>query len=104
MNLGIRPPFHLITTQDHPASAPMILCISNIIWPESPSSEQGGSSSPLLEVTDGWYRLKAQIDLTMVQGLKRGKLRIGRKIAVVGCRVISHFIHFLLIQSHLIFV
>ncbi|KAJ4002292.1 hypothetical protein F5050DRAFT_1559157, partial [Lentinula boryana] len=88
MNLGIRTPFHLITTQDHPATAPMVLCISDIIWPEaSTSSGQRPDARPQLEVTDGWYRLKAQIDHSMINAIKRGKLRVGRKIAVVGCKL-----------------
>ncbi|KIK70645.1 hypothetical protein GYMLUDRAFT_150232, partial [Collybiopsis luxurians FD-317 M1] len=89
MNLGQRPPFHLITTQDHPASPPMVLCISNVIWPEGSGTPDGRQANPLpqLEVTDGWYRLKAQIDLTMARAVKRGKLRVGRKIAVVGARL-----------------
>ncbi|KAJ3750803.1 hypothetical protein DFH05DRAFT_1468596 [Lentinula detonsa] len=88
MNLGIRTPFHLITTQDHPATAPMVLCISNIIWPEASSSNgQRPDARPQLEVTDGWYQLRAQIDHSMINAIKRGKLRVGRKIAVVGCKL-----------------
>ncbi|KAJ3837344.1 hypothetical protein F5878DRAFT_219187 [Lentinula raphanica] len=85
MNLGIRAPFHLITTQDHPSTAPMVLCISDIIWPQASSSN--ANLPPQLELTDGWYRLRAQIDLSMVNAIKRGKLRIGRKIAVMGCKL-----------------
>ncbi|KAJ4485082.1 hypothetical protein C8J55DRAFT_36045 [Lentinula edodes] len=89
INLGIRAPFHLITTQDHPATAPMVLCVSNIIWPEASSSLEGQQRNPqpLVEVTDGWYLLRAQIDLSMTNALKKGKLRVGRKIAVVGSRL-----------------
>ncbi|KAJ4485769.1 hypothetical protein J3R30DRAFT_3441936 [Lentinula aciculospora] len=87
MNLGIRSPFHLITTQDHPATAPMVLCVSKIIWPEAPSEGQCINSCPQLEVTDGWYRLRAQIDPSMANALRKGKLRVGRKIAVVGSRL-----------------
>ncbi|KAJ3855253.1 BRCA2, oligonucleotide/oligosaccharide-binding, domain 1-domain-containing protein [Lentinula lateritia] len=88
INLGIRAPFHLITTQDHPATAPMVLCVSNIIWPEASSSLEGQQRNPqpLVEVTDGWYLLRAQIDVSMTNALKKGKLRVGRKIAVVGSR------------------
>ncbi|KAF5388472.1 hypothetical protein D9757_004706 [Collybiopsis confluens] len=85
MNLGQRPPFHLISTQDHPASPPMVLCISSIIWPEESSSSDRRKVDllPQLEVTDGWYRLKAQIDISMANAVKRGKLCVGRKIAVL---------------------
>lgn len=70
----------------------MVLCVSNIIWPEVSSAPEGQQRDhqPLVEVTDGWYLLRAQIDLSMTNALKKGKLRVGRKIAVVGSRVDFH--------------
>jgi breast cancer 2 susceptibility protein len=42
---------------------------------------------PELEITDGWYRLKARIDAPMARAVERGIIRIGRKIGVAGARV-----------------
>ena len=80
---GARPALRLITTHDASASWPMILCVSNIL----PSKIEG--EIPDLEVTDGWYRLRAQIDDALARAVKKGAIRIGRKIAVTYCRVCS---------------
>lgn len=42
---------------------------------------------PKLEVTDGWYRLRAQIDDSLARAVRKSVLRVGRKIAVAGMRV-----------------
>lgn len=42
---------------------------------------------PELEVTDGWYRLRAKIDLPMARAVQKGFIRVGRKIGVAGARV-----------------
>ena len=86
---GIRPPLRLIATQDAPASYPMVLCISGITWSDAGLTDSGGTiaSHPELEVTDGWYRLRAQVDAPLARAIRRGIIRIGRKIAVAGARV-----------------
>ncbi len=80
----------------------MVLCVSKIIWPEegspasSPSYTSKGAGKavpkeplPELEVTDGWYRLRAQVDEALARACKKGTVRVGRKLAVVGAKV-SH--------------
>jgi breast cancer 2 susceptibility protein len=86
---GIRPPLRLIAAQDVPASCPMVLCISGITWSEEGLTDDGMPivSHPELEVTDGWYRLRAQVDGPLARAIRRGVIRIGRKIRVVGARV-----------------
>jgi hypothetical protein len=86
---GIRPPLRLIAAQDVPASCPMVLCISGITWSEEGLTDDGMPivPHPELEVTDGWYRLRAQVDKPLARATRRGVLRIGRKIRVVGARV-----------------
>ena len=79
----------MITTQDAPASCPMVLCISGIIWSEAGRTDDGMpiAPHPELEVTDGWYRLRAQVDPPLARAIRRGVIRIGRKIGVAGARV-----------------
>ncbi|KAF5368607.1 hypothetical protein D9758_002203 [Tetrapyrgos nigripes] len=91
MNQGIRPPLRRIVNQDTPASCPMVLCISDIIWSEPSTASDGTRIDPFpqLEVTDGWYRLRAEIDLPLARAVKHGIIRVGRKIAVVGARLQS---------------
>ena len=89
MNTGSRPPLRKICTQDAPASCPMILCVSGITWSEGGMDEDGipVPPHPKLEVTDGWYCLRAQIDDSLARAVRKGVLRVGRKIAVAGMRV-----------------
>ncbi|KLO09271.1 hypothetical protein SCHPADRAFT_574338 [Schizopora paradoxa] len=100
---GQRPALRLIAAQDAPAAAPMVLCVSKIVWPDQvtsvqpsrPPSKKGkgkvvvADPLPQLEVTDGWYRLRAQVDETLARACKKGTIRVGRKIAVVGAKLDS---------------
>jgi breast cancer 2 susceptibility protein len=69
----------------------MVLCVSDIIWPAGGSEEDTApvQTYPGLEVTDGWYRIRAQIDAPLARGVRKGKIKIGRKIAVAGAKVSS---------------
>lgn len=99
LNTGSRPPLRKICTQDAPASCPMILCVSGITWSEGGLNEDGLPvlPQPKLEVTDGWYRLRAQIDGSLARAVRNGILKVGRKIAVAGMRVCI-FSYFLLVS------
>jgi breast cancer 2 susceptibility protein len=77
----------IIVAQDVPASCPMVLCVSDIIWPEPASTGHQADALPEIEVTDGWYRIRVQIDRPLARAIKKGTLRIGRKIAIAGARV-----------------
>ncbi|EIN13926.1 hypothetical protein PUNSTDRAFT_117563 [Punctularia strigosozonata HHB-11173 SS5] len=91
LNGGSRPPLRLITTRDSPSAAPMILCVSNISWEDRGLREDGIliPPRPELEVTDGWYRLRAQVDDTLARAIRKGKIRVGRKLDVVGAKLRS---------------
>ena len=67
----------------------MVLCISNITWSEGGVTDDGTPVEPFpeLEVTDGWYRLKAQVDESLARAVRRKVLKVGRKIGVAGARV-----------------
>lgn len=67
----------------------MVLCISDIIWLAGGPEEDTTAvqTYPELEVTDGWYRLRARIDAPLARALRKGKIKIGRKIAVAGAKV-----------------
>jgi hypothetical protein len=47
--------------------------------------ENGGEVG--IELTDGWYRIRATTDKALTRAAKKGKLAAGRKIAVAGARV-----------------
>ncbi|TFK41852.1 hypothetical protein BDQ12DRAFT_598942 [Crucibulum laeve] len=86
LNCGSRPPLRMIATQDTPASLPMVLCVSNIFWSEGGIAEDGTPVEPYpeLELTDGWYKLKAKIDPPMARAVRRGIVATGRKIGITG--------------------
>jgi breast cancer 2 susceptibility protein len=67
----------------------MILCVSKITWTEGGVADDGTALLPFpeLEVTDGWYRLRAKVDEPIARAIRRKIIRVGRKIAVVGARV-----------------
>ncbi|KAJ3508616.1 hypothetical protein NLJ89_g5662 [Agrocybe chaxingu] len=89
LNTGIRPPLRKIANQDAPAAFPMVLCISNIIWGPGGRTEDGLpiEPHPEFELTDGWYRLRAQVDLPMARAARKGVLRVGRKLGIAGAKL-----------------
>jgi breast cancer 2 susceptibility protein len=64
-----------------------VLCISNVSWSQSGLNGFSIETLPELEVTDGWYKLRAKVDRVLARAVRRGVLRVGRKIEVVGARV-----------------
>lgn len=67
----------------------MVLCVSNIFWSEPGVTDDGIpiEPHPELEVTDGWYRLRAQVDESLARAARSGVLRVGRKVGVAGAKV-----------------
>ena len=91
LNGGTRPALRLITTRDTPAGLHMVLCVSDITWSQ-PGVQVGEDGLPVvphptLELTDGWYRLRARVDEILARAVRRGVIRVGRKIAISGASV-----------------
>jgi breast cancer 2 susceptibility protein len=86
---GSRPALRLIAAHDAPSSAPLVLCVSNIFWTDESVDANGRlvPAHPELEVTDGWYRLRAAVDEALARAARSKILRIGRKIACSGAKV-----------------
>ncbi|KAH7886062.1 hypothetical protein F5I97DRAFT_1877368 [Phlebopus sp. FC_14] len=89
LNSSSRPPLRLITTRDARAESPMVLCVSDITWSVGELNENNLPVTPYpeLEVTDGWYRLRARVDAPLARAIAKGKIKVGRKIAVVGAKL-----------------
>ena len=65
----------------------MALCVTNVIWTQGRQNPDGTAEGvPELEVTDGWYRLRAEVDAPLARAIRRGAIRIGRKIGVVNAK------------------
>ncbi|KAF8514762.1 hypothetical protein JB92DRAFT_2917724 [Gautieria morchelliformis] len=88
---GSRPAVRLIVAHDAPSSAPLVLCVSNIFWTDESVDADGRlvPAHPELEVTDGWYRLRATVDEALARAARNKVLRIGRKIACSGAKLDS---------------
>ena len=68
----------------------MVLCISRVLWAEGQRNPDGTVEGvPELEITDGWYRLRAEVDAPLARAIRRGVIRAGRKIGVVDAKVHS---------------
>ena len=66
----------------------MVLCVSKVIWMGGQRSSDGMVEDvPELEITDGWYRLRAEVDGPLARAIRRGVIRAGRKIGVVDAKV-----------------
>ena len=66
----------------------MVICVSKVIWTEGQQGSDGMVEGvPELEITDGWYRLRAEVDGPLARATRRGMIRAGRKISVVGAKV-----------------
>ncbi|KAH9958901.1 hypothetical protein BGW80DRAFT_1372376 [Lactifluus volemus] len=86
---GARPALRLIAAQDTSAGLHMVLCVSDITWSEGGTGEDGLPvvPHPTLELTDGWYCLRARVDEVLARATRRGVIRVGRKIAVSGASI-----------------
>jgi breast cancer 2 susceptibility protein len=87
VNLAQRPAIKRLQEQDSPASLPMVLCVTSIIRGEPKTGEGSSAASSSLELTDGWYRIRANVDPPLQRAIDSGKLTIGYKMAIAGARV-----------------
>ncbi|KAL3681954.1 hypothetical protein R1sor_024910 [Riccia sorocarpa] len=96
---GERSALRRITERDASAGHTMVLCVSAIRRVKDLASlddiqvdkvdivdgtKRRPSSAGVIEVTDGWYRLNAQIDVPLARSIHSGKLKGGQKIVVCG--------------------
>ncbi|TNY21422.1 Rad51-associated protein Brh2 [Rhodotorula diobovata] len=90
VNRAERSAIKRIQERDSPASLPMVLCVSQIRWDDPPDDADTGTLVIVgLELTDGWYRIRTNVDQTLKRACERGKLVVGSKIAISGARLDS---------------
>ncbi|XP_058132956.1 breast cancer type 2 susceptibility protein isoform X1 [Dasypus novemcinctus] len=86
-----------IMERDDTAAKTLVLCISEIISLSTNISETSSSKAASvdpktvanIELTDGWYALKAQLDLPLLALLKNGRLAVGQKIIMHGAELVG---------------
>ncbi|NXF82830.1 BRCA2 protein, partial [Sclerurus mexicanus] len=85
-----------ITERDDAAGKTLVLCISKIISLNtvvSPSSTnknlENKKAAAIIEVTDGWYGIRALLDPPLKAFLDRRRLTVGQKIIVHGAELVG---------------
>lgn len=77
-----------IQEHDSSPSRPMVLLVAKILEEENEVQDRSGQvvvrKETILELSDGWYRIQAQVDSVLAQACQRGQLRVGHKLAVMG--------------------
>lgn len=62
----------------------MVLCVRQIL-----SFDDDEGTSLLLELSDGWYCIRAEVDEPMRRAVQSGKLRVGHKLAIMCAKLRS---------------
>lgn len=81
MNLAQRSAIKRIQEHDSSPSQSMVLCVMAI--PTALEEDE----TPFVELTDGWYRIRATIDKALHRAVQRGRVKVGSKLAISGARV-----------------
>ncbi|KAK0563990.1 hypothetical protein OC861_004526 [Tilletia horrida] len=104
VNHAARSALKRIQEHDASPSAPMVLVVRGVMdgaphWTQAiddgsnlGDAARGGSgesASYTLELSDGWYRVRASVDKTLGRAIARGRLKQGHKLAIRGARLHS---------------
>lgn len=67
----------------------MILCVAAVRWVEMPAEDgqEPEPPRPYLELTDGWYKIVAEVDECLRRAVSRDRIMTGRKLAISGAKV-----------------
>lgn len=85
-----------ILERDDTAAKTLVLCISDVLSPSTSGPEASGretrsdpKSVDTVELTDGWYAVKAQLDPPLVALVKSRRLTVGQKIITYGAELVG---------------
>ncbi|XP_073439287.1 breast cancer type 2 susceptibility protein isoform X2 [Dendrobates tinctorius] len=78
----------IMERDDSPAKT-LVLCISKILILESCKTSDVRLTSAIIEVTDGWYGIKAILDPALTSLLRNSRMFIGQKIIVQGAELVG---------------
>ncbi|GHJ86783.1 hypothetical protein NliqN6_3185 [Naganishia liquefaciens] len=88
VNMAHRSAIKRIQEQDSPPSLPMVLCVSAIVSsPGKGNADNISQDQKSLELTDGWYVIRANVDGPISRAVHSGKIAVGFKIAVSGAKL-----------------
>uniref|UniRef100_A0A674D1J0 BRCA2 DNA repair associated n=1 Tax=Salmo trutta TaxID=8032 RepID=A0A674D1J0_SALTR len=83
-----------IMERDDTAVKTLVLCVCGVVTKgHNPTSAAGSKAKSslvgLIWLTDGWYTIKAQLDVPLTAMLHRGRLAIGGKVLVHGAELVG---------------
>ncbi|KAN0059845.1 hypothetical protein ACQY0O_008419 [Thecaphora frezii] len=81
-----------IQEHDSPAHLPMVLFVARILEFQEQTYDEPGSAprrEVTLELSDGWYRIRADLDAPLSDAASRGRIRVGQKLAIAGAKLQS---------------
>lgn len=86
----------ILERDDSPAKT-LVLCVSDITSSSTSISETSNNKTngadtkkvAMVELTDGWYAVKAQLDPPLLALLKNGRLTVGQKIIMHGAELVG---------------
>jgi hypothetical protein len=78
---GKRSAIKRITERDEPSTRYLTLCVADVFEP----TEMGGYAQ--LDLTDGWYFLRARIDKVLTTAVHQGKIFKGQKLRICGANI-----------------
>ncbi|GFP92770.1 protein breast cancer susceptibility 2 homolog b [Phtheirospermum japonicum] len=94
VNHGHRSSIKRILDGDVAPSSMMVLCISSVVENHDPnirnqpvSLDDGKERASRIELTDGWYSVKALLDEPLSRKLASGKLFLGQKLRICGAKL-----------------
>ncbi|KAL1549093.1 protein BREAST CANCER SUSCEPTIBILITY 2 B-like [Salvia divinorum] len=98
VNHGHRSLIKKMLDGDVPPSSVMVLCVSSVCEDHDPQcgnqsvpQEGGYVNASRIELTDGWYAVKALLDEQLSQKLTSKKLFLGQKIRIWGAKLCGWF-------------
>ncbi|KAK9831095.1 hypothetical protein WJX74_003332 [Apatococcus lobatus] len=88
VNQGQSPWLKRVLEQDVPASHAMVLRVARILLP--PPDQQSaaqGPQKPQLQLTDGWYGVRANLDAPLTGLVQSGHISVGCKLRICGAEL-----------------
>ncbi|WFD44648.1 hypothetical protein MPSI1_003318 [Malassezia psittaci] len=67
-----------------PANRPMVLCVHRI---ESMPQVDDQPGCFALHLTDGWYKIRAELDSTLQRAVLQSKIRVGHKLGITSAQL-----------------
>ncbi|KAL0034552.1 hypothetical protein WJX79_008066 [Trebouxia sp. C0005] len=104
---GHRPMLKAVLEQDQPANRPMVLCVSAIAYKgdgkmlhhrlgdqqqraQQQEAVQSAGKQAQVQLTDGWYGVKAVLDRDLTRLVQAGNLNLGDKLRVCGAELVTN--------------